>query len=104
MLFNPMERFCICLVSQQVKLPPSQRAGLAQETGLLVVRVEEASPAEKGRILMGDIIVSVSGATVADADDLLGALSGDRVGRAVAIGVIRGGALTSADVVVGARA
>jgi S1-C subfamily serine protease len=99
-----VKRGYLGVVSQQVKLPSAQRAGLTQETGLLVVRVEEASPAEKGGMLMGDIIVSVAGATVADADDLLSALSGDRVGRALAIGVIRGGTLTSATVVVGERA
>lgn len=92
------------VVSQQVKLPSAQRAGLTQETGLLVVRVEEGSPAEKGGALMGDIIVSVEGVTVADADDLLGALSGDRVGRTVAVGVIRGGTLSTANIVVGERA
>ena len=99
-----VKRGYLGVVSQQVKLPSAQRAGLTQETGLLVVRVEEASPAEKGGVLMGDIIVSVEGATVADADDLLGALSGDRVGRSVAVGLIRGGTLTTANVVVGERA
>ncbi len=99
-----VKRGYLGVVSQQVKLPSAQRAGLAQETGLLVVRVEEASPAEKGGMLMGDIIVSIEGATVADADDLLDALNGDRVGRAIAVGVVRGGTLTSATVVVGERA
>lgn len=99
-----VKRGYLGVVSQQVKLPSSQRAGLTQETGLLVVRVEEDSPAEKGGVLMGDIIVSVEGVTVADADDLLGALSGDRVGRAIAIGLVRGGSLTSTKVVVGERA
>ena len=98
-----VKRGYLGVVSQQVKLPSAQRAGLTQETGLLVVRVEEASPAEKGGMLMGDIIVSVEGATVADADDLLGALNGDRVGRAIAVGVVRGGTLASATVVVGER-
>lgn len=98
-----VKRGYLGVISQRVKLPPTQRAGLSQEHGLLVMRVEDSSPAEKAGLLMGDILVSVDGNTVADADDLMALLTGERVGRAVNVGVVRGGALQTVSVVVGQR-
>lgn len=98
-----VKRGYLGVISQQVKLPTSQRAGLSQEHGLLVMRVEDDSPAEKGGMLMGDILTSVDGQVVTNADELMGLLSGDRVGRAVNLGVVRGGTLQTVSVVVGQR-
>lgn len=98
-----VKRGYLGVISQQVKLPTSQRAGLSQEHGLLVMRVEDDSPAEKGGMLMGDILTSVDGHVVTNADELMGLLSGDRVGRAVNLGVVRGGALQTVSVIVGQR-
>ena len=57
-----------------------------------------------GWLLIGDIMVGFDGQTVTDTDELQALLSGDRVGRAVPVEVIRGGVLTTAHVTVGARA
>ena len=97
-----VKRGYLGIVSQQVKLPPAQRTG-THENGLLVVRVEEGSPAEKGNLLVGDILVSIEGTMINDADDLLAALSGDNVGKAVTIQVMRGGAAQNVSVTVGQR-
>jgi S1-C subfamily serine protease len=70
---------------------------------LLVVRVEDNSPAEKGGLLVGDVLVAIDGRTVDDADDLLGMLSGDRVGKSVPILVLRGGQTTTLNAVIGQR-
>ena len=70
-----VKRGYLGVISQQVKLPTSQRAGLSQEHGLLVMRVEDDSPAEKGGMLMGDILTSVDGHVVTNADELIGLLS-----------------------------
>ena len=98
-----LKRGYLGVISQQVKLPPNQRGGQSQEHGLLVMRVEEASPAEQGGVLMGDILVSIDGQAVTNADDLLALLTGERVGKPVSLGVIRGGNLQSVSVVVGER-
>jgi S1-C subfamily serine protease len=89
--------------SQPVHIPPPQRAGRAQERGLLIIRVEPGSPAERGGLLMGDILVSLDGQPVADADELQPLLSGDRVGKAVPVEVIRGGSLHTLQVTIGER-
>jgi S1-C subfamily serine protease len=98
-----IKRGYLGIISQQVKLPPNQRGGQSQEHGLLVMRVEDNSPAEQGGVLMGDILVSIDGHAVTNADDLLALLNSERVGKAVSLGVIRGGALQSVTVTVGQR-
>ncbi|MCS6773987.1 MAG: trypsin-like peptidase domain-containing protein [Anaerolineae bacterium] len=90
------------VITQQVKLPPSQRAP-GREQGLLVVRVEDDSPAERGGVIVGDILIAVEGQPVRDADELLGMLSGERVGQAVQVEVLRGGVAQMLTVVVGQR-
>ena len=98
-----VKRGYLGVVSQQVKLPTAQRAGQTQENGLLVMRVEDGSPAEQGGLLMGDILVSIDDNAINNADDLLSLLTGDRVGKAAKVGVIRGGALQAVSVVVAQR-
>lgn len=97
-----VKRGYLGIVSQQVKLPPSQRSD-AQEYGLLVVRVEENSPAERGGLLIGDILLAVEGQPINDADDLMAALHGDRVGKPVTVRVSRGGIAQMLTVVVGQK-
>lgn len=97
-----IKRGYLGIVSQQVKLPPAQRTG-THENGLLIVRVEDGSPAEKGGLLVGDILVSIEGHAINDADDLLSALGGDRVGTPVTIQVMRGGVAQGVTVTVGQR-
>ncbi len=97
-----VKRGYLGIVSQQVKLPPAQRSD-TQEYGLLVVRVEENSPAEKGGLLIGDILLAVEGQPINDADDLMAALHGDRVGNPVAVRVSRGGVAQTLTVVVGQK-
>ncbi|MDW8352280.1 MAG: trypsin-like peptidase domain-containing protein [Anaerolineae bacterium] len=97
-----VKRGYLGIVSQQVRLPPAQRSD-AQEYGLLVVRVEENSPAEKGGLLVGDILLAVEGQPINDADDLVAALHGDRIGKPVAVRVSRGGIPQTLTVVVGQK-
>jgi S1-C subfamily serine protease len=79
--------------TQTVELPEASRKSLqrAQEHGLLVLWLEEKGPAEKGGLLVGDILVAVSGQAVGDPDDLFAALNTDTVGKAIAVEVLRGG-------------
>ncbi|HUP28365.1 MAG TPA: trypsin-like peptidase domain-containing protein [Chloroflexia bacterium] len=98
-----IKRGFLGISSQPVKLPESQRGGGSQETGLLIVRVEEGSPAEKGGLLLGDILVQFDGQKIADTDDLQALLSGDRVGRGVPAEVIRGGEKKTLQLTVGER-
>ena len=98
-----VKRGYLGISSQPVAIPATQRAGRAQERGLLIVRVEDGSPAAQGGLLLGDILVSLDGQLVTDTDDLQALLAGDRVGMSVAVEVIRGGALQALQVKIGER-
>ena len=91
--------------TQQLPLPAAlaQKAGVTQDTALLVVSVEEGSPAEQGGLLLGDIIVALGGQPVFDAQTLRAQLGGDRVGQPLAIKIIRGGEPQDVTVTVGER-
>ena len=77
--------------------------GLAQRSGLLVVGVEDGSPAGRGGIIIGDILATLDGQPIADTEDLLVLLTGERVGREVPVQVVRGGELQTLQITVGER-
>ena len=99
-----VKRGYLGILSQPVHLPSNQSAGLGEgRGGLLVVGVEDGSPAGKGGILLGDILVSLDDTPVTDTDELQALLTGGRVGREVPVDVVRGGELQTLRVTVGER-
>ena len=98
-----IKRGYLGISSQLVQLPQAQRAGRSQEHGLLIVQVDEKSPAQKGGLLLGDILVAIDGHLLKDTEDLRSSLTGDRVGKTIPIEVIRGGTLQTLQVTVGQR-
>jgi S1-C subfamily serine protease len=89
--------------TQPVRLPESLRQQLGQETGLLLVAVEEGSPGAKGGLVLGDTIVTFDGVSVRAYDDLIALLSGDKVGQEVPAQIIRGGQMQEMKVAIGER-
>jgi S1-C subfamily serine protease len=91
--------------SQTVDLTADGKKALKreQEHGLLIVGMEEDSPAGKGGLLVGDILVGVAGEAIEHHDELFTKLSGDVVGKSTAMDVLRGGKLETIKVVVGER-
>ncbi|HLA98228.1 MAG TPA: trypsin-like peptidase domain-containing protein [Anaerolineales bacterium] len=91
--------------SQPVPILPAQQSALGrqQASGLLLVGVESGSPAEGGGLLVGDIIVAIAGQPVADPDELLASLTGEVVGKATPIQVLRGGSPATITVTIGVR-
>ena len=98
-----IKRGYLGISSQLVELPPTQRGGRTQEHGLLIVNVEENSPAQRGGILLGDILLTLDGHIINDSEDLHVVLTGERVGKAIPVEVIRGNALQTLSVTVGER-
>jgi S1-C subfamily serine protease len=88
---------------QLVRLPEAAAAELGQETGLLLVSVESGSPAEKGGLLLGDTIVTVSSGPVRQLDDLMALLGPETVRATVTVRIVRGGQLSELSVAVGER-
>jgi serine protease DegQ len=77
--------------AQPVRLPETLRAGRSQEAALIVVGTAAGSPAEQAGILLGDLVVAFDGQPIEDHDALLSLLTADRVGKAIAMEIIRGG-------------
>ena len=78
-------------------------AGQQVRQGLLVADVREESPASQAGLMVGDVIVTFDGQAVESPEDLLDLLSGDRVGKPVAISLVRGGAVSEVKVTIGER-
>lgn len=91
--------------SQPVELPASaqQALGREQHNGLLLVGVDDGSPAALGGLILGDVLVGLAGQVVEDPDALIGMLSGSLVGASTPIEVLRGGQPLTVSVVVGER-
>jgi S1-C subfamily serine protease len=96
-----IKRGYLGISAQPVRMPDAQRDG-AQETGLLVVGLAPGSPASAA-LLVGDIVVGFDGAAVRHHDDLLGLLTGERVGHSLAVDLVRGGKRHTVQVEVAAQ-
>jgi serine protease DegQ len=99
-----VKRGYLGILSQPVRLPEGQRVGLTHGGGLLVVGVEDDSPAGRGGVLLGDIVAMLDGQPVEDTDDLLVLLTDERVGETVPVKVVRGGELQTLQIAIGERA
>jgi S1-C subfamily serine protease len=93
------------LAAQPLQLPDSlrERLSLPGRVGLVIVNLEPGGPAEKGGLLLGDIIVALDGREVGDPADLLAALGGDQVGKTAVVQIVRAGEQRSINLVIGER-
>jgi serine protease Do len=86
---------------QEVTPDLAESFGLSGTRGALIAESQPGSPAAKGGIESGDVIVSINGNEARDARDVARTISGLRPGAAAAIGVIRKGEEKSFDVTLG---
>lgn len=91
--------------TQLVALPEQlrDRHGLAQATAVIVVDVKADSPAARAGLMIGDVVVSIAGHTIAEPGDVVVALQPDRVGTVVPTSILRGGEARELLVTVGER-
>jgi S1-C subfamily serine protease len=91
--------------SQTVDIPESSQKALQREqgTGLLIVGVENGSPAAQGGLIVGDILVGVAGGPVLHHDELFNRLNGDVVGKSTPIDILRGGQPQTLNVLIGEK-
>src|SRR5262249_53539060 len=76
-----------------------RRHELAHESGVLVLAVERASPAERTGLHEGDVIVSLGGKPIAGVDDLHKLLTGNTIGVRTSISVLRNSEQVSLEIV-----
>ena len=91
--------------SQPVEIPAAQRKALGreQEIGLLLVGIEPDSPAERGGLLVGDILVGLAGEAINDPDQLLRRLAVSAVGQPAQVELLRAGQPVTVTVTIGER-
>ncbi len=91
--------------SQPVEIPAEAQAALgrSQPAGLLLVGIEEGSPAAAAGLMVGDILVGIAGSAVEEHDALFGHLTGSVVGQPTPVEVLRGGQPQTITVTVGER-
>jgi S1-C subfamily serine protease len=90
---------------QPVRLPEALRQSLHREqiTAAIILEVESESPAHKAGLVIGDIIVALSGQPVARLEDVHSQLQGAAIGKSLTLGFVRGGTFQETHVVVGER-
>jgi S1-C subfamily serine protease len=67
------------------------------------VSVEPDSPAAAGGLTLGDTIIALGDAAITSHDELVAQLSGDQVGRTIAVAIVRGGEIDKKEVTIGER-
>ena len=70
-------------------------AGINNSTGATVATLEPGSPAARAGLELGDVVVALDGAPVKAVDDLIRHLTAERIGREVAVTVLRQGSVRS---------
>ena len=93
------------LVMQPVQIPDSlqKKAGVNIGTGLLVMHVEPAGPADAAGVLLGDVLLDMDGRAFADVDDVSDVLGRKGAGQEVQTSLIRGGQRLQVGIRVGNR-
>lgn len=90
-----IRRSAVGVVGQNIELPDRliDHHELEGEGGVLVVDIMPGSPADRGGVQKGDVLVGLAGERVAGIDDLLRLLTESRIGDITPIAVLRGNAL-----------
>jgi S1-C subfamily serine protease len=88
-----------------VRLPAALVTKLARDSDLapIIVSIDSGSPADKGGLLVGDILADADKTAVHDASDLMDVLSADRIGKSLTVRVVRGGEPRELALTVGER-
>jgi S1-C subfamily serine protease len=89
--------------AQPVRLQTGLSQQLDQEIGLMLVSIEPDSPAERGGLVLGDILIALDDYPVQMVDELMMLLNQDRAGREVTLKIVRGGQVLDVTLTVGER-
>ncbi len=91
------------VAAQTVPVPSTLAQTVDQRAGLLVHAVEPGSPAERAGFLIGDLVLSIGGRPVRRADELMMALTEDRIGATESVRFVRAGEIREVPVTIGDR-
>jgi S1-C subfamily serine protease len=73
-------------------------AGVENKMGALLMQIEPDGPAAQAGLLPGDVVIKLDGVDINGVDDLIRVLDCDRIGRTLAMDVLRLGRLRAFDI------
>lgn len=90
---------------QTVRLPEALRSALQrkEKTAAILLEVEPDGPAYKEGLVIGDILISLGGESVARFEDVQSHLRTENIGKSLAAKIVRGGAVQEVSIVVAER-
>lgn len=93
------------LAAQPVELPQAfrEKAGVSQERGLMIIALENDSPADEAGLLIGDILLSFGGQETTDFGELQEQIGPETSGTKRQAKVLRGGQPAEFEVTIGSR-
>ncbi|MBS0384696.1 MAG: trypsin-like peptidase domain-containing protein [Proteobacteria bacterium] len=89
--------------TQELSRALVRRLGLDVESGVLVVAISGGGPAEAAGLRVGDVVLKLDGLATPSVDAVHKLLTGNRIGRRVALDVLRDGARIKLDLSVTER-
>jgi S1-C subfamily serine protease len=88
---------------QPVMVPPTIREAVGQDSGRMVVSIARGGPAERAGLMPGDILLALDGQTMMGPRSIRAFLGPERVGKSVAVRLVRGGLVQTTTLTVTAR-
>jgi S1-C subfamily serine protease len=98
-----LKRGYLGIAAQPARVSEKQKGAAGSERALLVVDVKPGTPADEAGLFVGDLLLSLDGHALDSPDELFDLLVGERVGKSVAVKVLRGGAPVDVSVTVAER-
>jgi S1-C subfamily serine protease len=97
---KPFRRAYLGIASNPVALPEEvssdQRVG--QEMGVMVLSVEDGTPAKQSGLAFGDVILRFDGKSVSNSEDLTSFLGEEAIGQRAKLSVLRGGSVVDLEI------
>ncbi len=98
-----MRRAFVGLGSMPIRLPVKAARASGQESALLVIAVQPDGPADLSGVLLGDALLALDGRALTQVDDLIEALTEERIGAELNFRILRAGEVREIAVRAGAR-
>ena len=98
-----IRRAFVGLGSMPIRLPVKAARASGQESALLVIAVQPDGPADLSGVLLGDALLALDGHALTQVDDLIEALTEERIGAELKFRILRAGEVREVAIRAGAR-
>lgn len=97
---QPFRRAFLGIVSNPVAFPDevSSDQKVGQEAGVMVLSVEDGTPAKQSGLAFGDVLLRFNGKSVSSSEDLISLLGEEAIGQKATLSVLRGGKVVELEI------